>query len=69
MPTIHLEMHPGRTIEQKRDFVRKVTQVTTETLACPTDSVDVLISEIPRDHWAKGGQLVADKDAPQKIAK
>lgn len=69
MPTIHLEMHPGRTLEQKRDFVRKVTQVTAETLACPTDSVDVLISEISREHWAKGGQLVSDKDAPQKIAR
>ncbi|MEF0943591.1 4-oxalocrotonate tautomerase [Rhizobium sp. BR 362] len=61
MPTIHLEMHPGRTLEQKRDFVRKVTQVTAETLACPPDSVDVLISEIAREHWAKGGQLVSDK--------
>lgn len=61
MPTLYLDMHPGRTLEQKRQFVREVTRVTSETLNCPTDSVDVLISEVPREHWAKGGQLISDK--------
>ena len=61
MPTLHLEMHPGRTLEQKRQFVREVTRVTCETLNCPTDSVDVVISEVPREHWAKAGQLISDK--------
>jgi 4-oxalocrotonate tautomerase len=60
MPTLHLEMHPGRTLEQKRDFAREVTRVASETLACPPASVDVLISEIPREHWAKGGKLMSD---------
>lgn len=60
MPTLHLEMHPGRTLEQKRAFVREVTRVTVETLACPPESVDVVITEVPREHWSKGGKLVAD---------
>jgi 4-oxalocrotonate tautomerase len=60
MPTLHLEMHPGRTLEQKRTFVREVTRVTAEILACPPESVDILISEVPREAWAKGGKLVAD---------
>jgi 4-oxalocrotonate tautomerase len=53
-------MHPGRTVEQKRAFVREVTKVTAETLACPPESVDILISEVPRDAWAKAGKLLAD---------
>jgi len=61
MPTIHLEMHPGRTLEQKRAFVREVTRVTVETLVCPVDSVDVVLTEVPKDAWAKGGVLIADK--------
>jgi 4-oxalocrotonate tautomerase len=60
MPTLHLEMHPGRTLEQKRAFVREVTRVTAETLACPPESVDILISEVSREAWAKGGKLLAD---------
>ncbi|MGN6655785.1 MAG: 4-oxalocrotonate tautomerase [Rhodanobacter sp.] len=60
MPTLHLEMLPGRTVEQKRAFVREVTRTTAETLACAPESVDILISEVPRDAWAKAGKLMAD---------
>ncbi|MGC1550264.1 MAG: 4-oxalocrotonate tautomerase [Rhodanobacter sp.] len=60
MPTLHLEMHPGRTLEQKRAFVREATRVAVETLACPPESVDIVITEVPREAWAKGGKLVSD---------
>ena len=60
MPVLRLEMHPGRTPEQKRDFVREATRVTAEMLKCPPESVDILIQEIPRDQWAKNGKLLAD---------
>jgi 4-oxalocrotonate tautomerase len=61
MPIIRLEMHPGRTLDQKRAFVREVTRVVVETLNCPPESVDVVINEIAREDWAKAGKLVADK--------
>jgi len=58
MPVIHLEMLPGRTTEQKRDFAREVTRVAVETLKCKPESVDVVITEVPKTHWAKGGELL-----------
>jgi 4-oxalocrotonate tautomerase len=61
MPILSLEMHPGRSPEQKRAFVSEVTRVAVETLSCPPESVDVLITEVPREHWAKAGKLVSDK--------
>ena len=61
MPTLHLEMHPGRTLEQKRAFVHEATRVAAETLACPPESVDILITDVSREAWAKGGKLLADK--------
>jgi len=61
MPILHLEMLPGRTLEQKRAFVREATRVAAETLACPPDSLDIVISEVPRESWAKGGQLMSDR--------
>lgn len=61
MPILRLEMHPGRTLDQKRAFVSEVTRVVVETLNCPPESVDVVISEVAREDWAKAGQLVADK--------
>ena len=60
MPILRLEMHPGRTPEQKREFVREATRVAVEILKCPPESVDILIQEIPRDQWAKSGKLLAD---------
>ncbi|AMP09163.1 tautomerase enzyme family protein [Collimonas arenae] len=54
-------MHPGRTSEQKRAFVREVTRVVVETLVCPPESVDIVITEVSREDWAKAGKLVADK--------
>lgn len=60
MPTLHLDMLPGRSVEQKREFVREVTKVTAQTLACPPESIDILIHEVPRDGWAKAGKLMVD---------
>ena len=59
MPILRLEMHPGRTLDQKRAFVREVTRVVVETLNCPPESVDVVISEVDRENWAKAGKLVS----------
>ena len=60
MPILHLQMHPGRTLEQKRAFVREVTRVTVETLTCPPETVDIVISEVPREAWGNGGKLRSD---------
>lgn len=61
MPILRLEMHPGRTLEQKQAFVLEVTRVAVETLNCPPESVDVIIHEVTRENWAKAGKLISDK--------
>ena len=60
MPVLRLEMHPGRTVDQKRAFVREATRVAVETLKCPPESVDIVITEVARDAWAKAGVLVSE---------
>jgi 4-oxalocrotonate tautomerase len=60
MPILRFEMHPGRTLEQKRAFVKEITRVTVEAFACPPESVEVLITEIPKENWAKAGKLRSD---------
>lgn len=60
MPVIHVEMHPGRTEEQKRAFVREATKATVETLACPPESVEIILSEVPKESWAKAGKFKSD---------
>ncbi|MDB5776439.1 MAG: putative 4-oxalocrotonate tautomerase [Herbaspirillum sp.] len=43
MPTINVQLFEGRTIEQKRAFVKAVTEASVATLACSAESVDIII--------------------------
>ncbi|MGO4303828.1 MULTISPECIES: 4-oxalocrotonate tautomerase [unclassified Cupriavidus] len=61
MPTFHVEMFEGRTVEQKRKLVEEVTRVTCETLGCSASAVDIIITDIKRENWSTGGELWIDK--------
>ena len=57
MPTYHIEMMEGRTIEQKKKLVEEITRVTVEVLGSAPESVDILITDVKREYWATGGKL------------
>jgi 4-oxalocrotonate tautomerase len=57
MPTYHIEMMEGRTIEQKRRLVQEITRITVEVLGGSPESVDILITDVKRENWATGGKL------------
>ena len=61
MPTYHIEMLEGRTVEQKRQLAEAITRVTCEVLGSKPESVDILITDIKRENWATGGQLWLDR--------
>ncbi len=61
MPTIRVEMLEGRTPEQKKNLVVALTQAVVDTLGSKPESVDVLLYDIKREHWATGGQLWSEK--------
>ena len=57
MPTYHVEMMEGRTIEQKKKLVEAITQATVDILGGTPDAVDIIITDIKRENWATGGKL------------
>jgi 4-oxalocrotonate tautomerase len=57
MPTYHVEMLEGRTLEQKKKLVEAITRVSVEVLGGQAESVDVLITDVKRENWATGGKL------------
>jgi 4-oxalocrotonate tautomerase len=57
MPTYHVEMIEGRTIEQKKKLVQEITRISVEVLGGSPDSVDVLITDLKAENWATGGKL------------
>ena len=61
MPTVQIELLQGRTIDQKRKLVEKVTEAISESLTCPRDAVTIIIREMAHENFAKGGVLRIDK--------
>ncbi|MES2511351.1 MAG: 4-oxalocrotonate tautomerase [Pseudomonadota bacterium] len=57
MPTYHIEMLEGRTVEQKKKLIEAITQASVEILGGTRDAVDILITDIKRENWATAGQL------------
>ena len=60
MPILQVEMIKGRTVEQKREMVKKVTDAVTETLNCPKEAVTIIIREMEMEDFAKAGILKLD---------
>ena len=61
MPTYHIEMMEGRTVEQKRKLVEEITRVSVEVLGGSPESVDILLFDVKPSDWATGGELWSDK--------
>jgi 4-oxalocrotonate tautomerase len=65
MPTIHVELFAGRTLEQKRALALALTEATVKTLGGSADAVDVIFVDVQRQDWATGGVLWSEQ-APAK---
>lgn len=60
MPIIQVEMLKGRTLEQKRALVEKVTEAIVETANCPKEAVKIIIREMEFENYAQAGVLKCD---------
>ncbi len=61
MPHIQITMLEGRTTEQKRKVAQRMTDVLVEEAGASREAVTVAIVEVPKDSFARGGQLIADR--------
>ena len=61
MPTLHVELFKGRTVEQKRALAAALTEAVVKTLGGSPDSVDVIFRDVERHDWATAGKLWSDK--------
>ncbi len=60
MPIVQVELLEGRSIEQKRAMVREVTTAICQSLGVGPESVSVIIRDMPRHNFARGGQLASE---------
>jgi len=61
MPYVTVKMIEGRTEEQKRALVEKVTEAVCETVDVPKEKVVVFIEEMSKNHYAVAGKRLSDE--------
>ncbi len=61
MPIVQVEILEGRTVEQKRLLVEKVTQAIVESIGVPAEKVSIIIRDMPKENYANAGRLAIDK--------
>ena len=62
MPNVVIDFLEGRTIEQKREMAKRVTDAIVQTLNCKPEAVQIIMHEVSKDQIANGGVLHCDKD-------
>lgn len=61
MPIVTVRMLEGRTDEQKRALIEKVTAAVNETANAPKETISVYIEEMSKNHYGIAGVRISDK--------
>ena len=60
MPFAQIYLLEGRTEEQKRAVIQKVTEALVEALDAPKENVRVWIHDMPKENWGIAGETAKD---------
>ncbi|MBE0587758.1 MAG: 4-oxalocrotonate tautomerase family protein [Hydrogenophaga sp.] len=60
MPFAQIYMMEGRTEEQKRAVIEKVTQALVDAVGAPKENVRVWIHDLPKENWGIAGVSAMD---------
>lgn len=61
MPVVRIELSKGRTIAQKRELVKSVTDAVVKSTGVNPENVWIIINEFEPDNFSSGGNLHIDK--------
>ncbi len=61
MPIVTIDLVEGRTIEQKRELAKRITDDVVEVLKTTPEQVTVVYRDGPRSNFAKAGVLLSDR--------
>ena len=61
MPHIQVTLLKGRTTDQKRKLVKRLTDAMVEEAGATRDAVTVALVEVEKEDFARGGTLIADR--------
>ncbi|MFP7296787.1 2-hydroxymuconate tautomerase [Neobacillus niacini] len=66
MPFIQVNILKGRSPEKKELLIREVTNVVSEVLEAPVQSIRIMINELEPEHWGIAGESVKKRNEVSK---
>jgi 4-oxalocrotonate tautomerase len=66
MPRIIVQSIAGRSVEQKRELARRLTEVVIDVYRVEPSTVTIFIEEVPPENFARSGVLAVDRDPPAR---
>ena len=61
MPYITISLREGKTLEQKREMVKAVTDAITRSLGVKPEAVSIVLHDLPATNFAREGILLSDR--------
>lgn len=61
MPLVQVTLAQGRSPEQLRALISKVTAAVVEAVDAPQQNVRVVLYEVPKTHWAAGDVTLQER--------
>lgn len=61
MAVVTVQLWSGRTVDQKRNLAKAITDAMVEHVSAHRDGLHVIIQDVPRDSWARAGVLGIDR--------
>ncbi|HEX5451841.1 MAG TPA: 4-oxalocrotonate tautomerase family protein [Candidatus Limnocylindrales bacterium] len=67
MAVVTVEAWSGRTVEQKRRLVERITAAMVEEFGANRQNLHIIIHDVPKDSWGRDGRLGIDLEPePEK---
>ncbi|WP_375386047.1 2-hydroxymuconate tautomerase [uncultured Microbacterium sp.] len=63
MPLVEVTLSSGRSAEQVRELMAQLHAAVEASIGAPTQSIRVIVREVPPEHWSSGGITLAEKAA------
>lgn len=62
MPIVRVEMWTGRTLAQKKELARVITDAMVNIAHTTADATIIVFEDIGRENWAQSGRLASEED-------
>lgn len=66
MPLVQVTLSQGRSPEQLRTLISKLTAAVGEAIDAPKQNIRVVLYEVPKTHWAAGDVTLQERANQEK---